>query len=268
MCRILKVSRSGYYAARGRSPSRWAREDERLAVLVRQRHEASRGTYGSPRIHRELADLGEQVSRKRVARLMRVHALRGVIRRRFVTTTDSSHSTPVFENTLNREFTVSRPNQVWAADITYLRTASGWLYLAVVLDLFSRRVVGWSMRRDMRATLVDDALKAALGQRMAGRGLLHHSDRGSQYASDQFQETLGRHGLRCSMSRRGNCWDNAVVESFFGTLKQELVYRRSWASPKQLRAAVYEYIEVFYNRKRRHSSLGYLSPAQFEDVAA
>lgn len=264
MCSALRVSRSGFYAWRRRQPSRRAREDARLAAEIRTVHQQARGTYGSPRVHFELQQRAFQVGRHRVARLMREQGLTALFKRRFRRTTDSKHNDPIAANRLNRQFDVEGPDRVWATDITYLWTDQGWLYLAVVLDLYSRRVVGWSMAEHLRSELVLGALEMALGQRAPRDGLLHHSDRGCQYASSAYREALSQAGIVCSMSRKGDCWDNAVVESFFGTLKSELVHRRRFATRLAARTAVFEYIEVFYNRQRRHSYLGYLSPAEYE----
>ena len=269
MCRVLGVSRSGFYAWRKRP--RITRSMQSNCVLlgqIRAIHSRSRKTYGSPRVHRQLRRDKVRVGKNRVARLMRENSLRGRIRRRFRTTTDSNHALPVAPNTLNREFTAKSPDQVWAGDITYIRTGNSWSYLAVVIDLYSRMVVGWAFADHMRTELVEEALRAALGQRDPSPALLHHSDRGSQYASRNYRKQLAKRGIEVSMSRRGNCWDNAVVESFFGSLKQELVHHSRWASPAEARAAIHEYIEVFYNRKRIHSSLGYRTPVEVdEDVA-
>ena len=262
MCRVLEVSRSGYYAWRGRSPSRRQLENARLAQEIEEIFTESRQTYGSPRIREELEARGQSVGRNRVVRIMKELGLCAQQRRRYRSTTDSNHSYPVAENLLNRQFIVSRPNEVWAADITFLWTDQGWLYLAVILDLYSRRVIGWSMQNHLQSQLVCDALNMALGQRVSAP--MHHSDQGSQYSSHDYQALLEQHGIACSMSRRANCWDNAVVESFFGTLKQELVHRQRWTTRAELKSAVYEYLEVFYNRRRRHSTLGYVSPAHFE----
>lgn len=264
MCSALRVSRSGFYAWRRRQPSRRAREDARLAAEIRTVHQQARGIYGSPRVHVELQQRAFQVGRHRVARLMREQGLTALFKRRFRRTTDSKHNDPIAANRLNRQFDVEGPDRVWATDITYLWTDQGWLYLAVVLDLYSRRVVGWSMAEHLRSELVLGALEMALGQRAPRDGLLHHSDRGCQYASSAYREALSQAGIVCSMSRKGDCWDNAVVESFFGTLKSELVHRRRFATRLAARTAVFEYIEVFYNRQRRHSYLGYLSPAEYE----
>lgn len=266
MCRVLEVSTSGYYDWRGRAESRRQKEDRRLVVEIKAIHKESRQTYGSPRIHDELKDRGRRCGKKRVARLMQLHGLRAKQTRRFKATTDSKHTLPVAENVLARQFTVSAPDVAWSADITYIPTRQGWLYLAVVLDLFSRRVVGWSMHKRLKRSLVLDALKMALRGRSPAPGLIHHSDRGSQYASGDYQGLLQARQMVCSMSRRGNCWDNAPVESFFSTLKRELVHHRRYQTRAEARVDIFEYIEVWYNRLRRHSSLGYQSPAQYEEL--
>jgi transposase InsO family protein len=263
----MSVSRSGYYAWLSRKPSERQRDNQTLLYRIRQFFERSKGTYGSPRILRDLREAGSCCGKHQVARLMRQAGLRAVLPRRFRATTDSNHALPVAENLLCQDFTASKANERWAADITYVRTGEGWLYLAVILDLFSRRIVGWSMQASLHKELVLDALSMALCQRRPGLGLLHPSDRGSQYASTAFQDKLGAAGIVCSMSRRGNCYDNAAVESFFGTLKQELANRRHFATRQQARQEVFEYIEVWYNRQRRHSSLGYVSPVEFERQA-
>lgn len=267
LCRVLQVGRSGFYAWCQRRPCRRKIQDRRLKVQISAIHKASYKTYGSPRVHAELQARRVAVSRKRIARLMREAGLTGLAPRPFRRTTDSDHDRPVVANLLDRGFDVTAPNRVWATDITYIRTWEGWLYLAVVVDLYSRRVVGWALADHLRTDLVLRALHMALGLRQPGKGLLHHSDRGSQYASDTYRELLEQRGISCSMSRRGDCWDNAVVESFFGTLKTELIYRRPWPSRRQAAAAVAKYLEIFYNRHRRHSYLGYLSPADYEDAS-
>ena len=262
LCRHLGVSRSGYYAWAQRPESQRDKSDRALSVEVAAVHQESRSRYGSPRVHAELRSRGRRVSRKRVARLMRQQGLRARPRRRFVRTTDSAHSHPVAPNALDRKFEPTQPNCVWAGDITYVWTAEGWLYLAVLLDLFSRKVVGWAMSEKIDRELVLSALDMALLGRPAPA--LHHSDRGSQYASEDYRHLLEQRGITCSMSRKGNCWDNAVVESFFSSLKQELVYLTTFKTHQEAKPALFEYIEVFYNRKRRHSSLGYLSPVEYE----
>ncbi len=264
MCRQLEVSRSGFYAWQKRPVSQRQRQDEELARQVAAVHQRSRGTYGSPRVQAELRAQGRRVSRKRVARLMGQQGLAARSRRRWVRTTDSRHTQPVAPNLLQRHFSPGQPNCTWATDITYVWTRQGWLYLAVVLDLFSRLVVGWAMGELIDRHLVLRALDMALKGRQPPRGLLHHSDRGSQYASEDYQRALAARGIQCSMSRKGNCWDNAVAESFFSSLKMELVHEADFATREQARAALFDYIEVFYNRQRRHSSLGYLSPVEYE----
>jgi transposase InsO family protein len=228
-------------------------------------HAQTRGVYGSPRICRELLALQVQVSVNTVAKLMAQAGLRAVTFRKFVVhTTDSNHSHPVAKNLLDRQFDAKLPNQVWCCDITYIPTGEGWLYLAAVLDLCSRKIVGWAMAEHLRAELCTEALAMALVRRKPTTGLLHHSDRGVQYACDDYQTLLSANAMTCSMSRRGNCYDNAVMESFFGSLKTELVYLNRYATRDQARRSIFEYLEVFYNRKRRHSALGYLSPEAFE----
>ena len=263
VCRCVAVSSAGFYAWSRRRLSDRDEGDRRLAVEIAAVHTESRRTYGSPRIHQELQAQGRRVSRKRVARLMRAQGLRGRRRCRQPRTTDSQHPWPVADNVLNRAFDVATPNTVWAGDITYVATREGWVYLAVLLDLWSRRVVGYAMSHEPTRAVVLDALRQALARRPRRAVLTHHSDRGSQYASQDYRALLGAEGIACSMSRRGNCWDNAVVESFFGTLKTELA-ETSWPTRAAAVAAVADYIDVFYNRQRRHSSLGYLSPVAYE----
>ena len=266
MCRVLKVSASAYYAWRGRPESRRGREDRRLLVEIKAIHQAKRETYGSPRIHAELQALGLRHGEKRVARLMRDNGIRAKQRRKFKATTDSKHSHPVAPNLLERDFEAGASNQKWVADITYIPTREGWLYLAVILDLYSRLVVGWSMADRMTRQLVLDALQMAVGRRCPEPGLLHHSDRGSQYACGDYQKALGDHGMICSMSRKGDCWDNAPMESFFHTLKTELVNHRDYQTRWKAKDDIFEYIEVFYNRSRRHSALGFATPAEYEII--
>jgi transposase InsO family protein len=267
MCEVLGVSRSGFYAWARRPKAKRDIDDERLSVHVVAAHHASRGTYGSPRVHAELRAQGHQIGRKRVERLMRENRLKARTKRRFRATTDSKHGLPVAPNLLGRDFNTRAPDVVWVTDITYIWTAEGWLYLAAILDLYSRRVVGWAMSEQLTRQLALDALDMALVHRRPSAGLVHHSDRGCQYASHDYQRELGRRGLICSMSRKGDCWDNAVAESFFATLKVELVYRTEFATRTSARTAVFDYIETFYNRRRRHSSLGYVSPIDFENQA-
>lgn len=264
LCRVLGVSKSGYYAWLYRKPSRRNEENEHLTQRIRTAFEQNRRAYGSPRIYWELRDEGIACSENRVARLMRRAGIRVESLRRFRATTDSDHVLPVSVNHLGRQFKADAANTKWASDITYLWTKEGWLYLAVVIDLFSRRVVGWSLQATLRKELVLDALEMAVQGRKPDAGLLHHSDRGSQYASLAFQESLMQIGAVCSMSRQGDCWDNAVVESFFSTLKREMVSRANFETRKEARLSVFEWIEVWYNRKRRHAALGNLSPEAFE----
>jgi putative transposase len=266
MCEVLEVSRSGYYAWCQRPPSLRSQENQTLSQQIEKIHQASRQTYGSPRIQLALKAQGFQVGRNRVIRQMHQLGIHARVRRQFVTTTDSDHELPIAENILNRNFTATEPDKAWVADISYIQTEQGWLYLAVILDLFSRRVVGWSMTDHMRTDLVLTALESALGQRIPSQtGLVFHSDRGSQYASHDYRAALNTAGITCSMSRRANCWDNAVAESFFGTLKTELVYRQTFQTHRDARTAIAEWIEVFYNRQRIHSSIGFVSPVQFEE---
>ena len=266
LCRALAVSPSGYYAWRSRPVSRRAEAEIGLRHAIRVAHAASRGRYGSPRLHRAVRAHGHAVGRNRVIRLMRAEGLRARPRRRFRVTTDSAHRWPVSTNLVQRQFRPTAPNRTWAADITYLETTTGWVYLAVILDLYSRRVVGWAVRPTLRTDLVCAALHLALGRRQPTVGLVHHSDRGTQYASAEYQRLLTAHGITPSMSRRGDCWDNAVVESFFSTLKQELEPPR-WPTEAAATSAVATYIESFYNPVRLHSTLGYQSPNSFEAAA-
>jgi len=268
MCRALAVSPSGYYAWQGRPESRRSAANRALLTDIRMIHQESRQTYGSPRIWHALVRRGQRVGEHRVARLMRQAGLRAKTSTKWRATTQSQHQFPVAANTLERVFTVAAPNQVWAGDITYVWTLEGWLYLAVLLDLYSRRVVGWAMGQRLTGDLTERALTMALMNRTPSAGLLHHSDRGSQYAATSYHRLLDAYGLRPSMSRKGNCWDNACVESFFGTLKRELVYHRRYATREEATHDIFEYIEVFYNRQRRHSTLGYDSPAEYEARSA
>jgi putative transposase len=264
MCRALAVSPAGYYAWRVRPESQRSVANRALLTDIRIIHQESRQTYGSPSIWHVLVRRGQRVGEHRVARLMRQAGLRAKTITMWHTTTQSQHRFPVAENTLDRTFTVAAANQVWAGDITYVWTLEGWLYLAVLLDLYSRRVIGWAMSQRLTVDLAERALRMALTNRAPGVGLLHHSDRGSQYAATSYQHLLTAHGLTPSMSRKGNCWDNACVESFFGTLKRELVYHRRYATREEATQDIFEYIEVFYNRQRRHSTLGHDSPAEYE----
>jgi len=264
MCRLLGVSASGYYAWRTRPESSRLKSDRTLLAEIRRVHRDSKGVYGSPRVHAELVAKGIRVGRHKVARLMRLARLRGCPRRRFRVTTQRDPSHPVARNLLKQSFAAAAPNRCWAADITYISTQEGWLYLAVVMDLYSRRIVGWSMSRWMSRRIVLAALRMAIDARQPEGELIHHSDRGGQYTSDDFRDELARHGIDCSMSGSGNCYDNAVVESFFGLLKRERVNRVRYRTRDEARADIFDYIEVFYNRKRRHGYLGYISPDDFE----
>ncbi len=265
MCRLLKVSKSGYYAWRVRPESLRAKTDRQLTRVIRRLHAQSKCVYGSPKMSAELQDEGYRCGRHKAARLMRLAGLRGCPQRRFKVTTQRDPSHPVAQNLIRQDFTAEAPNQRWASDITYLSTHQGWLYLAVVMDLYSRRIVGWSMSRWINRHLAIDALSMAIGSRRPNGVLIHHSDRGSQYTSDDFRDELDKHGIQCSMSARGNCYDNAVVESFFGLLKRERVNRVRYRTRDEARADVFDYIECFYNRKRRHGYLGNISPTAFEE---
>ena len=267
LCRVLQVSKAGYYAWTQRAPSARAAADAVLSERIHVIHTASRRTYGSPRVHAELAAQGQAHGVNRIARLMRQHDWRAKTRRRRCVTTDSRHAHPIAPNVVDRQFAIAPTTAVdttWVGDITYLPTREGFLYLAIVLDLASRHVIGWAMRHTLEGAITYDALMMAIARRRPGAGLVHHSDRGSQYAAHAYRALLAAHGMVCSMSRVGNCWDNAVAESFFGTLKRELADGADWATREDARAAVFEYIEVWYNRQRRHSSLGFLSPVAYE----
>lgn len=266
MCRVLEVSRSGFYAWLRRGPSRRAQETARLKVSIQEVHQRARGTYGSPRVTQELKLRGCLASRHRVARLMREQGLQGLPRRRAfrVATTQTDSTLAVAANRLDRGFSVKQVDQVWVSDLTYLTTQEGWLYLAAILDLGSRRIIGWSLGEDLGTSLVLKALRMALGHREPAK--LHHSDRGCQYASAAYRAELARYGIECSMSRRGNCWDNAPMESFFSTLKRELAHRSVWQTRAHARQDVFEYIEVFYNRQRRHSALSFQAPVTYEEL--
>lgn len=268
MCQQLKVSTSGYYDWRGRGPSQRQKANDELLEEIQTVFEASKATYGSPRIHRTLQGQGRTVGRNRVARLMRENGIRAVQKQTSKRTTDSNHGLPVAENLLERDFEAAAPNQVWLADITYVRTREGWLYLAAVLDVYSRKIVGWAMDKQMGRQLCIDALEMAVLNRQPSEGLVHHSDRGSQYASGDYQAVLDEYDMTCSMSRKGDCWDNAPMESFFGTLKSESLHRYDFATRNAARREIFDYIEIFYNRKRRHSALEFASPAEFEMAQA
>lgn len=268
MCLVLGVSRGGFYAwqeREGQGPSPRIKRRQELLELIRQVHEESRQTYGSPRVYQALKARGTSVCENTVARVMKEGRIRSVVKRRFrARTTNSAHAFPIAPNLLDRSFDQELPDQAWAADITYVPTAEGWLYLATIIDLCSRKIVGWAMAEHLRAELCVDALEMAIKQRRPKEGLIHHSDRGIQYACGQYRSLLEKHGIQCSMSGKADCYDNAVAESFFATLKGELVYQQAYQTREQARRAIFQYVEVFYNRKRLHSSLGYLSPAEFE----
>jgi transposase InsO family protein len=267
MCRVLGVTRSGYYAWKRRGQSRRARRDAVLLGRIRESHGLSLGRYGSPNIHEDLREWGYRCGRKRVARLMREACIRSRVVKRFKVTTQSKHKLPVAENLLARDFTASAPNRTWVSDITYLWTRQGWLYLCVILDLWDRKVVGWSMGERLGADLAVDAFRKAVMLRRPLEGLVFHSDRGVQYASEVFRAELRKVRMLQSMSRKGDCWDNAVAESFFGILKRELVYHETYRTRTEARLSVFQYIEGWYNRKRRHSMLGRRSPLAFAQAA-
>ena len=264
LCDVMGVSAAGFYAWRGRPESPRKVANRALLAEIRSLHLAHRGRYGVPRIHVALRDLGHTASRGRIERLMRHHGIRAITARRFRTgTTDSRHDWPIAPNRLNQNFAAERPNQVWLADTTYVPTSEGWLYLAVVLDLFTRKIVGWAMRNHMRAELTIAALTMAIQRQKPPPGLIHHSDRGSQYAATEYRKVLDGAAMIQSMSRKGNCWDNAPTESFFNSLKNERVHATRYRTHQDAKADLFEYIEVFYNRSRRHSSLGFVSPERF-----
>ncbi len=264
LCAALEVSPAGYYAWRGRPPSPRQQRRDALRGEIGAIHARVKARYGSPRVHAELVGRGHRCCVNTVAKIMREAGIAAKTTRKFRHTTDSDHDRPVAPNVLNRRFDAAGPNEAWVADITFVPTREGWLYLAVVEDLFARRVVGWSMDGRMASRLVVDALAMAVQRRLPGAELLAHSDRGSQYASEHYPRLLGAHGITCSMSRRANCWDNAPMESFFASLKKELVHHEDYATRAEAKASIFEYIEVFYNRERRHSTLGYQSPADYE----
>ena len=267
MCRLLEVSRSGYYAWRVRPESQRAKTDRELLTRIRQIHADSDGVYGAVKIAAELNEQGCPCGRHKVARLMRRAGLKGCPKTTFKVTTQRDPKHAVADNLLQQNFAAENPNERWASDITYIRTRQGWLYLAVVLDLYSRRIVGWSMSRWITRHLVISALNMAVDQRLPGEELIHHSDRGSQYTSDDFRDELEKHNIACSMSGTGNCYDNAVVESFFGLLKRERVNRKYYSTRDDAKQDIFDYIECFYNRRRRHGYLGNISPVAFEERA-
>jgi putative transposase len=267
LCRVLQVKRASYYAWAKRGISERAQRTAALTMAVEVAFRASGGRYGSPRVQADLRVAGQRHSRKRIARIMQAHGWRAKTPRRYRVTTDSRHDHPIAANVLARRFTApeyQQPNRAWASDFTFIATHEGWLYLAIVLDLASRRVVGWAMRATMDVTLATDALHMAIAQRQPAPGLLHHSDRGVQYAAQEYRALLTQHGMVASMSRRGDCWDNAVAESFFATLRRELEGPRTWPTRDAARGALFDFIERWYNRQRRHSRLGYQSPVTYE----
>lgn len=264
MCHVLNVSRSGFYAWYKRADCKRKIDNKRYLDLIQASFKKSRETYGYRRIHSDLLDQGEVCSKHRIARLMKHHAIEPKMRKQFRVTTDSKHSKTIHSNHLARQFNASVVNERWVSDITYVQTKEGWLYLAIVMDLFSRKIVGWSMLNRLKECLVIDALKMALFRRKISNGLLLHSDRGSQYAGDHFQQLLRDNGILCSMSRKGNCWDNSAMESFFHSLKTECIYHEKYENREEAKKSIFDYIEVFYNRQRKHSFLGYQSPEQFE----
>ena len=264
LCSVMRVSSSAYYAWAGASESKKAKRDKELTMVIKTAFTKNRAVYGTRRLKQVLEKQGETVSWRRIGRLMQEAQLRCKTKRRFKVTTDSKHNQPVAPNQLDRQFNVNSPDQAYVGDITYIPTDEGWLYLAVVIDLYSRQVVGWSMSDNMKTKLVNDALIMAIWKRKPKKGLLWQSDRGSQYASVDHRKLLKQHGVQQSMSRKGNCWDNAVSESFFHTLKTECVNHEKYLTREQAKKSIFDYIEVFYNRQRLHSSNGYLSPVDFE----
>ena len=264
MCRVLKVSPSGYYAWRGRPVSNRAQEDAELWTAIEKAHDKSYQVYGYRRVYKALVELAIKASHRRIARLMRQYGRRGRQYRRYVVTTKTGKRLAHIPDLVERQFTAERPNQVWVSDITYVRTFQGWLYLAAVLDLYARRIVGWSMKPSLSQELASDALKMALTNRQPAAGLIHHSDRGSQYTSNEYQAILQQHQVRPSFGKIGSCFDNAAMESFFGSLKSEWLYHHRFATRKAAQSSVFHYIELFYNRQRLHSANGYRSPADFE----
>lgn len=267
LCQVLEVGTSGFYAWLQRPESPRCQANQRLLIKIKAVHQRSRQTYGSPRVHADLNVNGHVCGKPRVARLMRAHGIVARHKRKFRATTNSQHTHPVAPNLLKRQFAVAAPNRWWVSDITYIPTQEGWLYLAVTLDLFHRKVLGWAMDRWMTQQLVLDAFTMAMKNGRPGQGLSHHSDQGVQYACKAFQARLNTAGIQCSMSRKGNCWDNAVAESFFHSLKVELIHGRNYHTRQEARIEIFDYIEGFYNRQRRHSALGYLTPAECEKLA-
>jgi putative transposase len=268
MCRVIGVSKSGYFGWTKRDQSARESRKNELVIKIDRIHQGSRKTYGSPRVYKALKGMGEKCSKATVERLMRENEIRAKTRRKFKATTDSNHTLPVAPNLVKRNFTAKAPNQLWCTDITYLWTDEGWLYLAAIIDVFTRKIVGWAMHERMTQALVLTALDMAVARQRPARGLMHHSDQGSQYAAHEYQRRLWRYGMTCSMSRRGQCWDNALMESFFHTLKTEHVYHEHFTTRQQAKNSVFEWIEVFYNRRRIHSAIGFVSPECYERRAA
>ena len=264
MCKAMCVSQAGYHAWRTRPLSARSRDDVRLVELIQKVHQGSRSTYGSPRVHAVLAGKGESCGKDKVARLMRKYGIRAKTKKKFKATTNSKHNLPVADNILDRNFAPTAPDQSWVGDITYIWTSEGWLYLAVVIDLFSRKVIGWAMEQTLSRELALKAFRMAIKARQPAPGLVSHTDRGSQYASSDYQQLQRLYGIICSMSRKGNCWDNSVVESFFGTMKQEHVFFCEYATRDEAKRSIFEWIEGWYNRERLHSTLGNRSPEEYE----
>lgn len=268
LCTVLGVSESGYYDWLDRPLSRTARKNRQLVTKIRCFHQASNEIYGSPRIHKDLVESGERVSRQRVARLMRRSQIQSKVARKFIVTTESKAKTPVAPDRLRRNFNTGKQNQAWVGDTTFIRTRQGWLFLAVVLDLYSRKVIGWAMSHRNNTDLVSDALTMAFWRRKAYQDVIVHSDQGRTYTSVRYRSLIEEHDAKCSMSRKGDCYDNAVAESFFSSLKTELVDHEDYRTREQARQSLFEYIELFYNRRRRHSYLGYVSPDEYERASA
>lgn len=264
MCQVLEVSRCGYYSWLNREPSPLEEENKRLLARIQEIYYQNHQTYGSPRIYRKLRQQGYNCSKKRVERIMREVGLKSIHNKKYKVTTDSGHSLPVSRNIIEQNFNTTRPDQLWVTDITYIPTREGWLYLSAVMDVHTRKIIGWAMDKLMTKDFTIKALKMALKTRRPSTSLIHHSDRGSQYASHEYQEILQHYGIESSMSRKGNCWDNAVVESFFKTLKVELIHRNTYKNRRQAAQDIFEYIEIFYNRERLHSAIGYTTPESFE----
>jgi transposase InsO family protein len=264
MAKVLGVSKSGYYSWLNRPDSKRSKDNKKLLSIIKNIYENSKRRYGSPKIHKALLKMGVKCGKNRVIRIMRDNNIRSITKKKFRITTNSKHNNPVFNNILNRQFEVEKPNKVWVSDITYIYTNEGWLYLCVVIDLFSRKIIGWCLSNSISVEIVINAIKMACFNRNYPKGVIFHSDRGVQYTCNDFQKILNIYNFNCSMSRKGNCWDNACAESFFRSLKVEEVNHYKYLTRDEARASIFEYIEVFYNRKRIHSSLGYLTPEEYE----